>query len=384
VTKHACGGVMAVLLGGTIILSGCSNSSGPQETSGYLSPTSPANVLSNLELSYSERNLDEYLACLSEDFRFNFTEVDQLVWPELPPWYYKSDERQLQENMFGDDWGLDSITLTLEIADAETIPDRDAGAPTGDVVLLRVDTNLRVYMTTGAMYYATDPQDFYFRMVAGQMERRDGAGEWQIFQWEDQDDGELPGCLEDAGWGGIKAHFLESLTQSARRTTPEDVLDQLKSAYIRMNVEDYLDCLSAGFRFFPDENDINDPENPLPAEWFIADETAIHENMFGPSSNVTGVDLSLVTAHMEFDEGVPTDPYDDTWMLTEDVDLEAVVYGGLILLATTPSEFHFRVDPDEEGPYGEPMWEIYEWYDLGPPAYSRSASSWGAIKWMYR
>ena len=47
------------------------------------------------------------------------------------------------------------------------------------------------------------------------------------------------------------------------------------------------------------------------------------------------------------------------------LDLRVSLSGGLILLASTPSEYHFRIDIDQTGPNGETLWEIYKWFDLG-------------------
>ncbi len=392
--------IVALLTAGVIGLIGCSNSSGPS-ASDYVNPTSPENVLLNLERAYGQRDVGEYLDCLSEDFRFHFTEEDQEDWPELPPWFYRSDEQQVHENMFGDEWDVESISLTLTVASVETIPGGDLHVPTRDVVRVRVLTDLRIDLSGNLTYLATNPQNFYFREVVGSRELH-GRILWEISEWEDAEGWDAGARVEAAGWGGIKYTFLESLSEASRRTSPADVIDQLEAAYVAMDSLSYLDCLSEDFIFFPNEDDVNDPNQGIPSEWYKPDERTIHGNMFGEDGYVESISLVLTNTEVVHDTGVdPEDPLDDTYVHTEDVYLLMYLYGGNGFIATAPSGFHLRVDQDEEGPYGEIMWEVYEWYDLsiegrrgasenrefsswGGTSEDREQSSWGGIKALFR
>ncbi|MCK4410190.1 MAG: hypothetical protein KAW67_08895, partial [Candidatus Eisenbacteria sp.] len=111
------------------------------------------------------------------------------------------------------------------------------------------------------------------------------------------------------------------------------------------------------FIFFPSEDDLQnpDPDNPMPDQWYKLDERTMHENMFTGPDAVESIALTLTDIMTEYDEGDPHDPWDDTCVLIEGVDLMVNLYGDLSYLATAPSEFHLRVDQDEEGPYGEIM-----------------------------
>ncbi len=149
------------------------------------------------------------------------------------------------------------------------------------------------------------------------------------------------------------------------RLTPEDVLHNLKTAYIWMDPGEYLDCLSEDFEFYPNEDDVNDPELDIDPIRRKADEQLMHENMFAHDSNVESITLTLTITSIVHDEGVPGDPLDDTWICIVDVDLRVNLYGDLTYLATAPSEFHMRVDIDQWGPNDEPLREINFWYDLG-------------------
>ena len=391
-TAHRTNTIIAALLTASVIgLVGCSNSSGPSDEvdSDYPEPTSPEQVLANVQRAYVYRNLHEYLDCLSDDFKFHFTEDDQEDWPELPPWFHKSDEQQVHENMFGDEWDVETIALTLTVASVETIPGGDLHVRTGDVVVIYADMDLRIMFSGGDGYLATRPQEFRFRTVPGSGER-DGRILWEMFEWHDLEDWDNGARVEEAGWGGIKYYFLESLSETSRRTSPTEVIDQLEAAYVAMDSLSYLDCLSEDFQFFPCEEDVQDPDAGIPPVWYKPDERTIHGNMFDESNGVSSILLTLTTVNIVHDPGAdPDDPLDDTYEHTEDVDFRVMIDGWFTFLVTAPSGFHVRVDPDEEGPYGETMWEIYEWYDLasegrGDVSGRREWTTWGGIKAMFR
>lgn len=163
------------------------------------------------------------------------------------------------------------------------------------------------------------------------------------------------------------------------RTTPENVIHNIEVSYEYKNPMEYLDCLSEDFIFYPDERDVQDPELNIPPEWYKVNETDIHTNMFDDGSDVESISLTLTNATTEWIEGIPGDPSDDFYIYRENVDLRVNVVGGLTYLATTPSEYHFRVDQDQLGPNDETLWEIYLWYDLGEERRSDGSSEPGVV-----
>jgi hypothetical protein len=291
--------------------------------------------------------------------------------------------------MFGDEWDVESITLTLTVAFVETIPGGDLHTPARDVVVIRAETDLRVSLAGGVTYLATSPQEFYFRTVPGS-EEREGRVLWEMFEWHDLEYTGQSNGREGTSWGVIKYCFLEFLSETSRRTSPAEVIDQLEAAYVAMDTMNYLDCLSGDFIFYPCEDDVQNPDLEIPSEWYKPDERTMHGNMFDESSDVMSISLTLTTTEVVHDTGIdPQDPLDDIYVHTEDVELWVNLVTGTTYLATAPSEFHLRVDPDEEGPYGEAMWEVYEWYDLSDPGRGnvddgRVYTSWGTIKALYR
>jgi hypothetical protein len=177
------------------------------------------------------------------------------------------------------------------------------------------------------------------------------------------------------------------------RTSPENVLYNLELAYEAMDPEEYLDCLSEDFEFYPCQDDVNDPDLNIPPVWWKVHEQEMHENMFADSSDVESISLTLTIASVEYDYGIPDDLLDDTCVYIMDVDLRVTLITGDGFLATAPSLFHMRIDMDQPNPVPDPddvlWWEICMWYDLGGSKRGADAgrteqSSWGSIKAMYR
>jgi hypothetical protein len=157
------------------------------------------------------------------------------------------------------------------------------------------------------------------------------------------------------------------------RTSPENVLHNLRTAYVWKNADEYLDCLSEDFIFYPTDEDVQNPDLEIPPEWYKPNERSMHENMFAQGSNVESISLTLTEMSTDYIEGIPDDPTDDIYIYTESVDLRVNLYGGLTYLANAPSQYWFRVDQDQQGENGEIWWEIYLWYD--DPVLGRDGSS---------
>ncbi len=172
------------------------------------------------------------------------------------------------------------------------------------------------------------------------------------------------------------------------RESPENVLYNLELAYEEMDLEEYLDCLSEDFEFFPCQDDVNNPDLNIPAVWWKVHEQDMHENMFADSSDVESISLTLTIMSIECDYGIPDDPFDDTCVYIMDVALLVHLITGDGFLATAPSEFHLRVDTDQQGPGNELWWEICYWFDLGGGGRGAVSgrvedATWGSIKAMY-
>lgn len=200
-------------------LGGCWNPFAPDEgdpsdrpPEEYRLPTTPANVIHNMELAYKEMNVDTYLDCLSEDFIFYPNEED--VGGEIPEYWFKDEERRVHENMFSDsppqpDLAVESISLTL----TETVRDSIAGSQPGQLDYIFIEgVDLRVNLYTGLTYLATAPSEYRLR-IADEV-GPNGETLWEIYEWYDREiedkraAGQDPG-LETVSLTELKSRYLQ-------------------------------------------------------------------------------------------------------------------------------------------------------------------------------
>jgi len=205
------------------------------------------------------------------------------------------------------------------------------------------------------------------------------------------------GRVEDATWGGLKvmyrgaavssddmshARSTESQVRYPIRDTPEHTLAKLVEAYIAMDAEAYIDCLSDTFTFWLNEQDVID-DPTLPWYWEVATETGIHWNMFNDSW-IDSIELTLTQYGdaIELPPGVPGRP--SAWKYQENYDLWLHMPEAMFFRATEGAEFILAVDPNEVGPSGKELWEISRWEDVESFDTPVEHTSWGAIKALFR
>lgn len=171
------------------------------------------------------------------------------------------------------------------------------------------------------------------------------------------------------------------------RTSQENVLYNLQTAYVDKNAKEYLACLAEEFLFYTTEDDQQNAADPLPESWGKYVEQKIHERMF---DEVDKISLTLTFKDSVYKESQTGDPMDATWEFGEDVDLTVVPPGIVAYYANAPQEFHFRIDPLETGDNGEILYEIFAWYDNPDGVVQRvtpgddGRMSVGALKALFR
>lgn len=169
------------------------------------------------------------------------------------------------------------------------------------------------------------------------------------------------------------------------RASPDSLIAQFVWAYENMDLEVYLDCLADSMLFYLSERDVeNDPELE-PGYWGKAVEQAIHESMFGDGPlSPSRIELRLTPVAIETLRALGGQGRPIGWRYREAVDLRIYI-GVWTYWATMPSLFEIRLDPDDVGPSGEPLFEIVEWQELDDwlGRAGREQTSWGAIKALY-
>jgi hypothetical protein len=167
------------------------------------------------------------------------------------------------------------------------------------------------------------------------------------------------------------------------RSSPDSLIAQLQWAYNNMDLDTYLDCFADSMAFYMTPEDA---EHFPPGHWGRAVEDTIHRRMFAETRDHTyDVELQLTTTAIDTVSVPGGRGRGVGWAYTEAVDLRLHV-GEIIYWATGPSLFVVRQDPDDVGPDGETLYEIWEWHETSPGEQGGvrvQMRTWAAIKALF-
>ncbi len=182
-----------VLLLAILTLAGCSNPFRPKlrhEDNTGVSNKTPLDVLNNLELAYTQKNLELYKSVLAEDFRFELisSEVD-LIGIDVnndgikDSWWGLEQELEFTDNLFnyGSSDGVypppDQIVLRLSVPPQELWElDPEIGHENWVVIPCGFDLQLQ-FNTISSSLTASGIARFYLRPQNNR---------WQIVIWRDE------------------------------------------------------------------------------------------------------------------------------------------------------------------------------------------------------
>ncbi|MFC1572800.1 PKD domain-containing protein [Candidatus Eisenbacteria bacterium] len=177
------------------------------------------------------------------------------------------------------------------------------------------------------------------------------------------------------------------------RTTPQNLLINLKLAYDERNVSEYDSLLPPDFKFIlaPDDQHLGE-------EFDRQDEISLHTNMF-EADMVQELELDFQLGSLTLDEDRTTES-DSLWTITiTNVDL--YLFGVTPQMPDTPQGYEMQ-DGMERFWFrksgwsyldGNPIWKIAEWEELYFPTNSLARlrgplpveyDTWGSIKGMFR
>ena len=170
--------------------------------------SSAANVLTNMQMAYAERNIDRYRSLFSEDFVFVFDPADPIDPNHpTPPHWNLVDELAATGNMFKDEF-VSRIELSSYVLGLPERADSLLYGPRTWKVRVS-EANLQVYMkkedgTSLTLLVEGTTEVFFFRREPT-APAWDGKPTWFIFRWEDQPI--TGGKVQQTSWGQIKAAF---------------------------------------------------------------------------------------------------------------------------------------------------------------------------------
>jgi len=165
----------------------------------YASPTAPESLITNLQLSYRQREIKEYAKLLAPEFVFKFQPIDA---NDIGTDHWTRDQ---------DSTGTQAMLTTTLVSDIHLNlvggtrdVSIDASAPVDSVRIRIVTTDLQVDQTDGITWVVTDQQDFFFRQ--GKAENGEDPTHWFIYEWDDLPTVAAPGLRAGGGttWGNLK------------------------------------------------------------------------------------------------------------------------------------------------------------------------------------
>ncbi len=193
------------------------------------------------------------------------------------------------------------------------------------------------------------------------------------------------GCGDDAA----KPAVIDDDPYEAR-TSPQNLIANLKVAYLERELAPYDSLLATDFEFLFSEEDQQIAEKLTRLE-----EMTVHQNMFS-SDAVQTITLALTIGELtlDADEPDPANPGQFLWTLTvTNADLMLLVLrDGLTTtfeMQDGIEQFWFRQVPWTDS-HGNPIWKIVKWRELTdmiPDGAARPMptefNSWGQIKAMF-
>jgi len=155
----------------------------------YSAPTAPESLITNLQVSYKNREIENYSALLAPEFVFKFQPIDA---NDLGTPFWTRDQ---------DSTGTRALLTTTLVSDIRInliYGHRDSSvnmAPPVDSLKIRIlTTDLQVDQTDGTTWVVEDQQDLFFRK--GREQSGENPDYWFIYEWDD-----LP-SVSSAGLGG--------------------------------------------------------------------------------------------------------------------------------------------------------------------------------------
>ena len=171
-------------------------------SSPYSSPTAPESLITNLQVSYRNREIEHYAELLAPEFIFKFQPIDA---NDIGTPFWTRDQ---------DSTGTRALLTTPEVSDIrlnlihggrdQTI---DTTPPVDSLKIRIITTDLQVDQTDGTTWVVNDQQDFFFRQ--GKAINGEDPTHWFIYEWDDLPSlaSPRPFVVKSITWGKVKSRY---------------------------------------------------------------------------------------------------------------------------------------------------------------------------------
>ena len=173
--------------------------------------------------------------------------------------------------------------------------------------------------------------------------------------------------------------------------SPANCLANLEQAYVDRDPEQYVKLFASDFAFVFCPDDVENPTNPTPAQWGLAEETTAHSHMFRDSL-VDKIELAFQQSQA-VDSGMIYAGTYRVYLTLVNLRVYTRKQDGTPWEYRVPNgtaTFYFKEYPEEEARNGQPLWRIWRWEDqpLGGGALARAPfltqdTRWGRVKANY-
>jgi len=172
----------------------------------YSSPTEPESLITNLQVSYQRREIQEYAKLFAPEFIFKFQPIDA---NEIGTEFWTRDQDSTGTRALLTTSEVSNIRLSLVHGPRDLTVD---STPPVDSLRIRIiTTDLQVDQTDGTTWVIQDQQDFFFRQ--GKTVNNEDPTHWFIYEWDDLPTLAAPGLLgEETTWGKIKSQYYVATT----------------------------------------------------------------------------------------------------------------------------------------------------------------------------
>jgi len=216
-----------VLLAGSF--AGCDEdtvSPPPPPLSPYSSPTEPESLITNLQISYRQREIEEYAKLLAPEFIFRFQSIDV---DDIGTEFWTRDQ---------DSTGTRALLTTPEVSDIRlslihgardlTV---DSTPPVDSLKIRIITTDLQVDQTDGTTWLVQDQQDFYFRQ--GKAANGEDPTHWFIYEWQDLPSLGAPRFeVRGTTWGQMKNIYEVTLNSTVLPQGESVTWGKIKNLYM--------------------------------------------------------------------------------------------------------------------------------------------------------
>ena len=168
----------------------------------YSLPTAPESLITNLQVSYRNREIEHYAQILAPEFIFKFQPLDA---NDIGSDFWTRDQDSTGTRALLTATLVSDIQINL-IYGARDTTINFPRTPLDSLKIRIINTDLQVDQTDGITWVVTDQQDMFFRK--GKAENGENPDYWWLYEWDELPTPALLGVgISPTTWGKLKTEY---------------------------------------------------------------------------------------------------------------------------------------------------------------------------------